>query len=130
MTYNLGDYGAGALDHFRNPRNAGEIRNPDAVAVVENPACGDTMKLSLRIRGGVIRDAKFKTFGCGAAIATSSVATTLIRGMRLEEAAKITSQQVADALGGIPPAKRHCSMLAEEAIRAAVKDYRERPSGA
>lgn len=130
MTYNLDDYGAGVLDHFENPRNAGEIRNPDAVAVVENPACGDTMRLSLRIRGGVIQDAKFKASGCGAAIATSSVATTLIRGMRLEEAARITSRQVTDAIGGLPPAKRHCSVLAEEAIRAAVENYRERHSGA
>jgi len=138
MSWNIVDYGEIVLDHYENPRNVGEIDGADGVATVGNPACGDLMKLSLRIRGGVVAEARFKTFGCGAAIAASSMTTVLIQGMKLEDLDRITNRSVADALGGLPPSKLHCSVLAEDAIREALADYRRRaapgepvePSGA
>lgn len=111
------------MDHFQNPRNVGEIENADGVGEVGNAKCGDIMKMYLKIENDVIVDIKFKTFGCGAAIATSSVATEMIRGKTIQEALKITNKQVIEQLGGLPPAKVHCSVLAEEAVRAAIADY-------
>ncbi|MEG6613132.1 Fe-S cluster assembly scaffold protein NifU [Pseudoclostridium thermosuccinogenes] len=116
-------YSEKVMDHFTNPRNVGEIENADGVGQVGNPKCGDIMKMYLKIENGVIKDAKFKTFGCGAAVATSSMATELVKGKTIEEALKITNKAVADALDGLPPVKMHCSNLAEEAIRAAIDDY-------
>jgi nitrogen fixation NifU-like protein len=112
------------LEHFRNPRNVGRIEDADGVGKVGNPLCGDVMVMYLRIRDDRIEDAKFETFGCGAAIATSSMATELIKGKTVEEALRVTNRVVAEALGGLPPHKMHCSVLAEEAIRAAIEDYR------
>jgi nitrogen fixation NifU-like protein len=112
------------LEHFRNPRNVGRIEDADGVGKVGNPLCGDVMVMYLKIRDDRIEDAKFETFGCGAAIATSSMATELIKGKTVEEALRVTNKAVAEALGGLPPHKMHCSVLAEEAIRAAIEDYR------
>ncbi|HHW30784.1 MAG TPA: Fe-S cluster assembly scaffold protein NifU [Clostridiaceae bacterium] len=117
-------YSEKVMDHFMNPRNVGEIENADGVGQVGNPKCGDIMKMYLKIEDNIIKDAKFKTFGCGAAIATSSMATELIKGKTIDEALKITNKTVADALDGLPPIKMHCSNLAEEAIRAAINDYK------
>jgi len=111
------------LEHFRNPRNVGRIEDADGVGKVGNPVCGDVMVMYLKIRDDRIEDAKFETFGCGAAIATSSMATELIKGKTVEEALRVTNRAVAEALGGLPPHKMHCSVLAEEAIRAAIEDY-------
>ncbi len=111
------------MDHFQNPRNSGEIESADAVGEVGNAKCGDIMKMYLKIENDVIIDIKFKTFGCGAAIATSSAATEMIKGKTIEEALKITNKQVIEQLGGLPPAKIHCSVLAEEAVKAAIADY-------
>ena len=108
------------MDHFANPRNVGEIPDADGIGEVGNPVCGDIMKMYLKIDNGVITDIKFKTFGCGAAIATSSVSTEMIKGKTIEEALKITNKQVIDQLGGLPPAKIHCSVLAEQAVKAAI----------
>lgn len=119
-------YSEKVMDHFTNPRNVGEIENADGVGQVGNPKCGDIMKMYLKIENGVIVDAKFKTFGCGAAVATSSMATELVKGKTVEEALKITNQAVAEALDGLPPVKMHCSNLAEEAIRAALEDYKRK----
>jgi nitrogen fixation NifU-like protein len=117
-------YSQKVLDHFSNPRNVGEIVGANAVGQVGNAKCGDIMKMYLQIEDGVIKDAKFKTFGCGAAVATSSMATEMIKGKTLDEALKVTNQTVAEALDGLPPIKMHCSNLAEEAIHAAIDDYR------
>jgi len=111
------------MDHFRNPRNVGEIENADGVGEVGNAKCGDIMKMYLKIDDGIITDVKFETFGCGSAIATSSMATELIKGKPVEEALALTNQAVVEALDGLPAHKIHCSVLAEEAVRAAVKDY-------
>lgn len=119
-------YSEKVMDHFTNPRNVGEIENADGVGQVGNPKCGDIMKMYLKIDNGVITDAKFKTFGCGAAVATSSMATEMVVGKTVEEALKITNQAVAEALDGLPPVKMHCSNLAEEAIKAALDDYKRR----
>lgn len=119
----MGPYSAKVMDHFMNPRNMGEIEDADAVGTVGNPACGDVMRLYLKIKDHVIVDAKFKTFGCGAAIATSSMATEMLIGKTIEEAKAITNQAVADALDGLPPIKMHCSVLAQEGIEAAVNEY-------
>jgi nitrogen fixation NifU-like protein len=116
-------YSEKVMDHFRNPRNVGEIKNPDAVGTAGNPVCGDLMTIFLKIKDDIIEDIKFMTFGCGAAIASSSVATELIKGKRLEDAQKLSKQAIADALEGLPPIKMHCSVLATEAIEAAIKDY-------
>ncbi|HBR16677.1 MAG: Fe-S cluster assembly scaffold protein NifU [Deltaproteobacteria bacterium RIFCSPLOWO2_12_FULL_43_16] len=119
-------YSEKVMDHFSNPRNVGEIENPDGVGTVGNPACGDIMKLSIKIEGDVIKDVKFKTFGCGAAIATSSMVTELVKGKHLDEAEEISNNTVADALGGLPPVKMHCSNLAADALHAAIEDYKKK----
>lgn len=111
------------MDHFSNPRNVGEIENANGVGEVGNAKCGDIMKIYLDIKDGIIKDVKFKTFGCGAAIATSSMATELIKGKTVEEALELTNKAVIEALDGLPPAKVHCSVLAEEAVKAAILDY-------
>jgi nitrogen fixation NifU-like protein len=117
------EYSEKVMDHFRNPRNVGEMENPDGVGHVGNPVCGDIMELYIKVKDGVIVDAKFKTFGCGAAIATSSMVTELVKGKKVEEALKLSNQAVAEALGGLPPIKMHCSVLAEEALKSAINDY-------
>jgi len=119
-------YSKTVMDHFMNPRNVGEIENPDGVGEVGNPVCGDIMKIFLKIEDNRITDAKFKTFGCGAAIASSSMATELVKGKSLEEAWEVTNKAVAEALEGLPPIKMHCSVLAEEGIHKAINDYRTR----
>ena len=111
------------MDHFRNPRNVGEIENADGIGEVGNAKCGDIMRMYIKVENNIITDCKFMTFGCGSAIATSSMATELIKGKPVEEAVKITNKAVVDALGGLPAHKLHCSVLAEEAVKAAVKDY-------
>ena len=116
-------YSEKVMDHFANPRNVGEIEQPDGVGTVGNSKCGDIMKMYIKVENGVIVDVKFKTFGCGAAIATSSMATEMVKGKTLDEAWKLTNKAVAEALDGLPPVKMHCSLLAEEAIHAAVEDY-------
>jgi len=119
-------YSEKVMDHFMNPRNVGEIENPDGVGEVGNAQCGDIMKVYLRIEDGVIADVKFKTFGCASAIATSSMATELIKGRGVGEALELTNKAVAEALGGLPAVKMHCSVLAEEAVKSAIKDYYDR----
>lgn len=119
-------YSKKVLDTFANPRNVGEIENADGVGTVGNAKCGDIMQVFLKIENDVIVDAKFKTFGCTAAIASSSIATEMIKGKTLEEALKIKNADVVEALEGLPPQKIHCSVLAEEAIAEAIKDYREK----
>lgn len=109
-----------------NPRNVGVIEDADAIGEVGNPRCGDIMRMYLKIKNNVIEDIKFQTFGCGAAVATSSMVTELVKGKTLEEALKVTKMDVADALGGLPPIKMHCSNLAEEAIKLAIEDYRKK----
>jgi len=116
-------YSEKVMEHFRNPRNVGEMENPDGIGHVGNPVCGDIMELYIKVREGVIVDAKFKTFGCGAAIATSSMVTELVTGKSVEDALKISNWAVAEALGGLPPIKMHCSVLAEEALKSAIEDY-------
>lgn len=117
-------YSDKVMDHFSNPRNVGEIENADGIGEVGNAKCGDIMKMYLKIENDIIVDAKFKTFGCGAAVATSSISTELIIGKTVDEALNITNRSVANALDGLPPAKMHCSNLAEEAIRAAIDNYK------
>ena len=117
-------YSEKVMDHFSNPRNVGEIEGANGVGTVGNAKCGDIMKMYLQIEDGVIKDAKFKTFGCGAAVATSSMATELVKGKTVDEALLVTNSAVAEALDGLPPIKMHCSNLAEEAIRAAIADYK------
>ncbi len=119
-------YSEKVMDHFMNPRNVGEIEDADGVGEVGNAKCGDIMKIFLKIRDNRIVDVKFKTFGCGAAIASSSMATELIKGKTVDEALEITNKAVAEALDGLPPIKMHCSVLAEQAIKAAIEDYRRR----
>jgi nitrogen fixation NifU-like protein len=116
-------YSEKVMDHFKNPRNVGEVENADAAGTAGNPQCGDIMELSLKVDNDVITDVKFKTFGCGAAIATSSMATELVKGKTIEEALQVTNKAVTEALDGLPPVKTHCSVLAEDGIRAAVNDY-------
>lgn len=117
-------YSEKVMDHFVNPRNVGEIENPDGVGEVGNARCGDIMKVFLKVEDDIIVDVKFKTFGCGAAIATSSMSTELIKGKTIDEALQITNKSVTDALDGLPPVKMHCSVLAEEAVKKAIEDYR------
>lgn len=119
-------YNDKVMDHFFNPRNVGELENPDGVGQVGNPVCGDVMRITLRITDNKIEDIKFKTFGCGAAIATSSMVTEMVKGLTLEEALQVSNKQVAKALGGLPPKKLHCSNLAAEAVHAAIQDYYEK----
>lgn len=114
------------MDHFTNPRNVGEINDADGVGEVGNAKCGDIMRIYLKVEDDIIKDVKFKTFGCGAAIATSSMVTELVMGKTLDEALKISNQAVAEALGGLPPAKMHCSNLAADALHEAIKDYIEK----
>jgi len=124
------DYSAKVMDHFTNPRNMGEMTDPDGTAQVGNPSCGDMMQIQIKVEDGVIREAKFKTFGCVAAIATSSISTEMIQGKTLEEAERLTNEAVAQALDGLPAHKRHCSVLAADAIQAAIRDYRNRSTAA
>lgn len=120
-------YSEKVMDHFSNPRNVGEMENPSGVGTVGNAKCGDIMRMYLDIdENGVIREAKFKTFGCGAAVATSSMATELVKGKTVQEALEVTNKAVMEALDGLPPVKVHCSLLAEEAIHAALWDYAEK----
>ena len=111
------------MDHFVNPRNVGEIENADGIGEVGNAKCGDIMKMYLKIDNNIITDVKFETFGCGSAIASSSMATEMIKGKTIDEALSVTNKQVVDALGGLPPHKLHCSVLAEESIKSAIKNY-------
>jgi nitrogen fixation protein NifU and related proteins len=126
MGEEIGSYSSIVMDHFTHPRNKGEMENPDGVGEAQNPACGDTMRLFIKVEMDRIVDAKFLTFGCGAAIASSSITTEIIKGKNIEEALMISDQAIAEALGGLPPTKIHCSILAEKAIQAAVLDYRKR----
>ncbi len=119
-------YSEKVMDHFRNPRNVGEIEDADGIGQVGNAKCGDIMRITLKIEDGVIADAKFTTFGCGSAIATSSMATEMIKGRPVEEALELSNQAVVEALDGLPPQKIHCSVLAEEAVKSAIKDYYDR----
>ena len=116
-------YSEKVMDHFMNPRNVGEIPDASGIGTVGNPICGDVMKMFIKIENDTIVDVKFKTFGCGAAVATSSMVTEMVKGKKIEEALKITNKAVAEALGGLPPVKMHCSVLAEEALRSALNDY-------
>jgi len=118
-------YSEKVMDHFRNPRNVGSIDGADGVGEVGNPACGDLMKLYIVVEDGLIKDVRFETFGCGAAIATSSMVTEMVKGKTLDEAMTITNKQVAEALGGLPPIKMHCSNLAADALLAAIENYKE-----
>jgi len=119
-------YSEKVMDHFRNPRNVGVMENPSGVGKVGNPVCGDVMELFIKVENDIITDTRFRTFGCGAAIATSSMVTELVKGKTLEEALKISNKAVAEALGGLPPIKMHCSVLAEEALKTAIDDYRKK----
>ena len=121
-------YSDKVMDNFKNPQNMGEMENPDGVGTVGNPVCGDMLKIFLRIKDNVIIDAKIQTFGCVAAIATSSITTQMAIGMTLEEAKELTRKQVADALDGLPPQKMHCSNLAADALHKAIEDYESRQS--
>lgn len=116
-------YSSKVMEHFNNPRNVGEIADADGIGNVGNPVCGDIMRLYIKVKDGVIVDAKFKTFGCGAAIATSSMVTEMVKGKTVKEALKISNKVVAEALGGLPQVKMHCSVLAEEALKSAIEDY-------
>lgn len=122
-------YSEKVLEHFMNPHNVGEIPDADGVGNVGNPVCGDIMKMYIKVENDIIVDAKFKTFGCGAAIATSSMATEMIKGKSIKEALALTNKAVATALGGLPPVKMHCSVLAEEAVQSAIDDYLKKTTG-
>ncbi len=119
------EYTEKVMDHYENPRNVGVVDEANGVGVVGNPACGDVMKLSIHVENDIITDVKFKTFGCGAAIATSSMVTEMVKGKNLDEALKISNKAVTEALGGLPKVKMHCSVLAEDALKAAIDDYRK-----
>lgn len=116
-------YSEKVMDHFANPRNVGEIENADGVGEVGNAKCGDIMKMYIKVDNNIISDVKFKTFGCGAAVATSSIATEMIKGKSIDDALKLTNRAVIEALDGLPPAKIHCSVLAEQAMKSAISDY-------
>ena len=119
-------YSDKVMDHFENPRNVGTIENPDGIGKQGNPVCGDVMELGIKVKNNVIEEARFRTFGCCAAIATSSIITEMVTGKTLEEAEQISKQAVAEALDGLPPAKMHCSNLAADALKDAIKDYKEK----
>jgi nitrogen fixation NifU-like protein len=116
-------YSEKVMEHFRHPRNVGEMKNPDGIGHVGNPICGDIMELYIKVKSNKIIDAKFKTFGCGAAIATSSMITGMVKGKTIEEALKISNKAVVEALDGLPPVKMHCSVLAKDALKSAIDDY-------
>ncbi|MBI5885847.1 MAG: Fe-S cluster assembly scaffold protein NifU [Deltaproteobacteria bacterium] len=122
-------YSDKVMDHFSNPRNVGEVDGADGTGTVGNPACGDIMKLTIKVENDKITDVKFKTFGCGAAIATSSMVTELVKGKGLAEAENISNNTVAEALDGLPPVKMHCSNLAADALHAAIEDYKKKHAG-
>ena len=122
-------YSAKVIEHFQNPRNVGEIENADGIGTVGNASCGDIMSIYIKVENDVITDIKFKTFGCGAAIATSSITTELVKGRTIAEAERLTRNQVAEALDGLPPIKMHCSNLATDALRAAIENYRSKKGG-
>lgn len=122
-------YSQKVMDHFANPRNVGEIENADGVGDVGSPQCGDTCRITIKVDDGHISDIKFKTFGCAAAIASSSMATEMIKGMSLEDAEKLTTKQIVEALDGLPAAKIHCSVMAADGLRQALKDYRSKHQG-
>ncbi len=122
-------YNQKIMDHFTNPRNVGELEEPSGVGEVGNMKCGDIMKISIKVNNGIIEEVKFKTFGCGAAIASSSVLTEMVKGKTLEEARKITNRHVAEELEGLPPVKLHCSNLAAEALQKAIQDYQDKNGG-
>ncbi len=126
MSEEIGSYNQLMMEHLKRPRNMGEMENADGVGEAQNPVCGDTMRLFIKVETDRIIDATFLTFGCGAAIASSSITTEMIKGKTIEEALMISDQVIAEALGGLPPAKAHCSILAEKAIRQAVLDYQKR----
>ena len=119
-------YSDKVMDHFKNPHHMGELENPSGVGRVGNPVCGDLMELQIQVKNNIITDAKFQTFGCTAAIATSSILTDLVIGKTIEEALKVTNNAVVEALEGLPPVKRHCSVLAEEALQKAIKDFQSK----
>jgi nitrogen fixation NifU-like protein len=129
MSEEIGSYNQIVIDHLKHPRNMGEMVNPDGVGEAQNRVCGDTMRLFIRVEADRIVDATFLTFGCGAAIASSSIATEMIKGRTIDEVLKISDQAIAKAMGGLPPIKVHCSVLAEKAIHGAVLDYRTRRRG-
>ena len=122
-------YSEKVMEHFQNPRNVGEMEDPDGTGHVGNPICGDIMELYIKVKDNIITDAKFKTFGCGAAIATSSMVTEMVIGKTIDEALEISNKTVAEALGGLPAAKMHCSVLAEDALRSAIDDYHSKQPG-
>jgi nitrogen fixation NifU-like protein len=126
MKRSMSMYSDKVMDHFTNPRNVGELKDANGIGRVGNAKCGDIMKMYIKVEDGVIKDVSFRTFGCGAAIATSSMATEMVRGKTLEDALLLSNKAVTEALDGLPPQKIHCSVLAEEAIRAAIDDYRSR----
>jgi nitrogen fixation NifU-like protein len=119
----MSQYSEKVMEHFRSPHNVGDMENPDGIGHVGNPVCGDIMELYIKVKDGIIIDAKFKTFGCGAAIATSSMVTDMVKGKNIKEALAISNKAVAEALGGLPPVKMHCSVLAEQALKSAIDDY-------
>ena len=119
-------YSKKVMDHFLNPRNVGEIKDADGIGEAGNPVCGDIMRMYIKVKDNVITDIKFLTYGCGAAVATSSMVTEMVKGKTIEEALEITNKQVAEALDGLPPIKMHCSLLAEEGIKAAIDDYKKK----
>lgn len=123
-------YNDKVMDHFFHPRNVGEIENPDGAGQIGNPVCGDVMRITIKVADDKIEDVKFKTFGCGAAIATSSMVTEMVKGLHLDEAMKVSNRAVADALGGLPPQKLHCSNLAADALHLAIEDYRKKRADA
>lgn len=123
-------YSEKVMEHFRNPKNVGEIPDADGVGTVGNPVCGDMMSIYIKVKDNHLTDVKFKTFGCGAAVATSSMITELAKGKSLEDAMKITRRDVAESLGGLPPVKMHCSNLAADALHEAIKNYRKKQEGA
>ncbi len=129
MAEESGPYNPVVMDHFTHPRNMGEMDDPDGVGETTNPVCGDTMRLFIKVADNRVIDAKFLTFGCGAAIASSSITTEMIKGKTIDEVLRISDQDVVNALGGLPPTKLHCSILAEKALNAAVSDYRKKRGG-
>lgn len=122
----MGLYNDKVMDHFMNPRNVGEIDNPDGSGTYGSPVCGDMMQIQIKVENDIIKDAKFKTFGCGSAIASSSMATEMIIGKTIDEALSLTNKQIIDELGGLPPVKVHCSVLADHAIKCAIYDYAQK----